>query len=210
MKRVTGWVTLTLLGEALLAWLLPLISSLIAIAIAQATDTAVFFTFVGVIIVAAMTSTLLLNFNRWRDVTRIEGKLAFQHVRLLPVHDNSGKLRAVRLGVQFVNQANLPIAFVIRSMQTQVTAAVGQQTLYPPAKDFIKTEFEVRPGDGVLFDAYDIALPMDVAGVFLAEVRCTIAYGKAPNSKYTFTIAKRGDFTVREGAMLSSGIWYDA
>ncbi|MXZ02482.1 MAG: hypothetical protein F4Y88_02065 [Chloroflexi bacterium] len=140
----------------------------------------------------------------------MEGKLGFQGVRLLRVIYEKGVLQGLRLGVQFRNQANAEMTFIVVTMHTSLIDTSNQRSHYPPSKQFEKNEFIVRPNDIVIFDHYDIPLPANSTGDFVAEVRCTISYGKRSNAKYSLQLAKRGDFAIHNGVITGTIVWYDA
>ena len=74
-----------MLGDALVGWLLPVLVAAIGTVIAQLGDTPLFHVYVGAFIVAAMTSTLWLNFDRWRKRDANGGQAGVQ--RRAPLAD---------------------------------------------------------------------------------------------------------------------------
>ena len=125
-----------------------------------------------------------------------------------PVEDvTEDRMAAIRFGFNLRNTATFPITFKIDNLKSKLTQ--GNNTLYPPNKEYVNNGISIPPGGTGFFDDYNIVLPNDFNGNTSAELQCKVFYGKADRFDHEFELNKVTSINFT-GSVISGGQhWYD-
>ncbi|MDE2772838.1 MAG: hypothetical protein OXI46_03905 [Gemmatimonadota bacterium] len=172
----------------------------------------VFYILIGTTFAAAMAVHLAVKVTTWREIKRVDYKLAFGNVRVRPITDASDRVVAFRLGSEYLNRAIFPITVRVNRLFTVIHDMSGKKLLaaHDPGEN---RDLVVEPNARCFFDdlAIDVGLQTGQTS-YVAEVHCSLEYGKrASDQTVESKVVKRFGINVdHAGRYLGHTVGYDA
>ena len=165
-----------------------------------------FYVSVGVIVSGAGLMTWLVQLDEWRSRNRVDHKLSIAGMRI-HLTQATDRMAAIRFGFNLRNTSTFPITFKIDNLKSKLTQ--GNNTLYPPNREYINNVISIPPGGIGFFDDHAMVLPDDFNGDTSAELQCKVFYGKADRFDHELELNKV-TFINFTGSVASGGQhWYD-
>ena len=203
LRGVSKTIGLFVAGEFLQTWISPVLITLGGTVIGWSQGVQLFYLYIGAVFLFAVSSSGLLRFSEWRYRNSVTDKLTFHSVRVDKLIDNTGAVKALRLGAVLSNKALFPITYEIESVETSL------DKFYPPKKPYTKNDYTiVANGSGWFVDHY-ISIPMMKPGVVEGELKLQFRYGKKGNRNNMLDVNKHLFFHFGTKGEMSGIDWFD-
>ena len=199
LQGAAGWLA----SEFVSTWVWAPAITAVGVMIGWAQGESWFYLFVGAAVLFAAVSTGMLRFSEWRTRSSVAHKLGFNNLRIDKIRDESGVVRALRIGAMLSNKAVFPIAYELASVSTSI------DKFYPPKMPYKKSQYTVPAGGSGWFDDHYIQIPSPRMGQVEGELTYELKYGKEGRLNNTLTINKKLFFNFRENGDLERVTWID-
>ena len=203
LTKLTKLAIRFLFKVAVRVYILPIAIPILVGVVGWSQDIPWFYLCVGVGLLFAAIPTGLLGFDEWRYRTRVADKLVFSDIRVDKWPDDTGSVKAIRLGFTVNNRARFPIQFKVAKLNTQFMKS------YPPKKKYEVTKITVPPYGGGWFHDHYIEIQGQSDGAFEGQIECRLEYGRLGRLDNVLDINKKVFFQFNDKGHMKNWEWID-